>query len=225
MSALKPFTDNGLRVIGSEPELLRRLARTKAVLFDWDGVFNDGFKDAEGGSPFSEVGSMGVNLLRFALWLRNGSLPKAAVITGQHNPFAERFAQRERLHGLYMGFSNKPDAFDVFLARHGLEADEVAFVFDDAIDLPVAARCGFRVLIGSPATAWFVEQVVALGEADLVTGNSGGNNGLREATDALMALLGNGPEVIAHRAGFTETYQRYLAERQGIVPEIVRNAR
>lgn len=225
MSVLKPFTEQGLRVIGSEKELLRRLARTKAVLFDWDGVFNDGFKDAEGGSPFGEVGSMGVNLLRFALWLRNGSLPKAAVITGQHNTFAERFAQRERLHGLYMGFSNKPDAFDAFLAKHGLEADEVAFVFDDAIDLPVAARCGFRVLIGSPATAWFMEQVVERGEADLVTGNSGGNNGLREATDALIALLGNGAEVIAHRAGFTETYQRYLAERQAIEPEFVRNGR
>ena len=225
MSLLQPFTTHGLRVIGSEKELLRRLARTKAALFDWDGVFNDGFKDSEGGSPFSEVGSMGVNLLRFALWLRNGSLPKAAVITGQHNPFAERFAQRERLHGLYMGFANKPYAFDAFLTKHGLEADEVAFVFDDAIDLPVAARCGFRVLIGSPATAWFVEQVVARGEADLVTGNSGGNNGLREAADALIALLGNGSEVIAHRAGFTESYQRYLAERQAIEPDIVRNGR
>ena len=74
-------------------------------------------------------------------------------------------------------------------------------------------------------TAWFVEQVVARGEADLVTGNSGGNNGLREASDALIALLGSGPDVIAHRAGFTETYQRYLAERQAVVPEVVRNAR
>lgn len=225
MNVLKPFIDGGLRVIGSEKELLRRLARTKAVLFDWDGVFNDGFKDAEGGSPFGEVGSMGVNLLRFALWLRNGSLPKAAVITGQHNPFAERLAQRERFHDVYMGFANKPDAFDAFLAKHGLEADEVAFVFDDAIDLPVAARCGFRVLIGSPVTAWFVEQVVARGEADLVTANSGGNNGLREATDALIVLLGNGPEVIAHRAGFTGTYQRYLAERQAVEPILVRNVR
>ena len=61
MSILLPFTTNGLRTTAPEPELLRRLARTKAVLFDWDGVFNDGFKDAEGGSPFSEVGSMGVN--------------------------------------------------------------------------------------------------------------------------------------------------------------------
>jgi len=225
MSALQPFTDNGLRVISSEKDLLTRLARTKAVLFDWDGVFNDGFKDAEGGSPFSEIGSMGVNMLRFALWLHNGALPKAAVITGQHNPFAIRFAERERLHGIYMGFTNKPDAFDAFLAQHGLEADEVAFVFDDVIDLPVAARCGLRVMIGSPVTAWFVEHVVARGEADLVTANSGGHNGLREATDALIALLGNGSEVIAHRAGFTETYQRYLAERNAVQPGILRSER
>jgi 3-deoxy-D-manno-octulosonate 8-phosphate phosphatase (KDO 8-P phosphatase) len=225
MSALIPFTDNGLRVIGSEKELLRRLARTKAVLFDWDGVFNDGFKDADGGSPFSEVGSMGVNLLRFALWLRNGHLPKAAVITGQHNPYAERFAQRERLHGVYMGFTNKPEAFDSFLAKYGLQAEEVAFFFDDVLDLPVAARCGLRVMIGSPVTAWLVEQATARGEVDLVTANSGGNNGLREATDAVMALLGVGRDVLAHRAGYSETYQRYLGERQAVVPEIVRNAR
>ena len=225
MSLLQPFTTHGLRVIGSEKELLRRLARTKAALFDWDGVFNDGFKDSEGGSPFSEVGSMGVNLLRFALWLRNGHLPRAAVITGQHNPYAERFAQRERLHGVYMGFTNKPEAFDAFLAKHGLQADEVAFFFDDVLDLPVAARCGLRIMIGSPVTAWLVEQVIARGEVDIVTSNSGGSNGLREATDAVMALLGVGRDVLAHRAGYTETYQRYLGERQAVEPVIVRNAR
>ncbi|MBK9149025.1 MAG: phosphatase [Flavobacteriales bacterium] len=213
------------RSIHSESELLRRLARTKAVLFDWDGVFNDGFKDADGGSPFSEVGSMGVNLLRFALWLRNSSLPKAAVITGQHNPYAERFAQRERLHGVYMGFTNKPEAFDAFLAKHGLQADEVAFFFDDVLDLPVAARCGLRVMIGSSVTAWLVEQAIARGEVDLVTANNGGANGLREATDAVIALLGNGADVIAHRTAYSETYQRYLSERQAVEPVVLRNTR
>jgi 3-deoxy-D-manno-octulosonate 8-phosphate phosphatase (KDO 8-P phosphatase) len=225
VSLLQPFTTNGLRATAPEPDLLRRLARTKAVLFDWDGVFNDGFKDADGGSPFSEVGSMGVNLLRFALWLRNGHLPKAAVITGQHNPYSERFAQRERLHGVYMGFTNKPEAFDAFIAKHGLQADEVAFFFDDVLDLPVAARCGLRVMIGSPVTAWLVEQAIARREVDLVTANSGGKNGLREATDAVIALLANGAEVIDHRVQYSDTYQRYLSERQAMVPEIVRNAR
>ena len=74
-------------------------------------------------------------------------------------------------------------------------------------------------------TAWLVEQAIARGEVDLVTANSGGNNGLREATDVVMALLGVGRDVIAHRAGYSDTYQRYLAERQAVVPEIVRNTR
>jgi hypothetical protein len=38
-------------------------------------------------------------------------------------------------------------------------------------------------------------------------------------------LLGNGREVIDHRVQYSETYQRYLSERQAVVPEIVRNAR
>ena len=220
-----PFVELGTELLISHDEAKERLRGIRAVLFDWDGVFNDGWKDLDGGSPFSEVGSMGVNLLRFALWMRNGHLPKAAVITGQHNPYAERFAQRERLHGVFMGFTNKPEAFDAFLAKHGLQADEVAFFFDDVLDLPVAARCGLRIMIGSPVTAWLVEQVIARGEVDIVTSNSGGSNGLREATDAVMALLGVGRDVLAHRAGYTETYQRYLGERQAVEPVIVRNAR
>lgn len=225
MSLLRPFTSHGLRTTAPEPDLLRRLARIKAVLFDWDGVFNNGFKDADGGSPFSEVGSMGVNLLRFALWLRNGALPKAAIITGQHNPYAERFAQREKLHGVFMGFTNKPEAFDAFLKQHDLQADEVAFFFDDVLDLPVAARCGLRVMIGSPATTWLVEQVITRCEADLITTHGGGDNGLREATDAVMALLGNGTEVIEHRVKYSETYQRYLGSRQRVEVEVVRAVR
>lgn len=225
MSPLLPFTTNGLRTTAPETELLRRLARTKAVLFDWDGVFNDGFKDAEGGSPFSEVGSMGVNLLRFALWLRNGSLPKAAVITGQHNPYAERFAQRERLHGVYMGFTNKPEAFDAFLAEQNLHPEEVAFFFDDVLDLPVAQRCGLRVMIGSPVTAWLSEQFVQRGAVDIITSAPGGANGLREATDAVIALLGNGDAVINERAAYSSTYRDYLSHRQAVQPKVVRSPR
>ncbi|HRH39715.1 MAG TPA: hypothetical protein PK760_15300, partial [Flavobacteriales bacterium] len=147
MDDLKPFAELGTLLVHSPAALQERLRMIRAVIFDWDGVFNDGWKDLDGGSPFSEVGSMGVNMLRFGLWMQNeGELPVSAVITGQHNGHAERFAQRERMHGLYMGFIHKPEAFDSFLAKHKLRAEQVAFFFDDAIDLSVAARCGLRVL-------------------------------------------------------------------------------
>jgi 3-deoxy-D-manno-octulosonate 8-phosphate phosphatase (KDO 8-P phosphatase) len=213
------------RFIHEPEELQRRAKNIRAVLFDWDGVFNDGWKDLDGGSPFSEVGSMGVNMLRFALWLRNGVNPPSAVVTGQINPLAEKFVQREKFHGIYMGFINKPDAFDVFLGKHALKPEEVAFFFDDAIDLALTRQCGLRVMIGRKGGERFTEHVVARGDADIVTANSGGENGLREATEAVIELLGNFAEVFDQRAAYTEEYQRYLKERNATAPQVERGKR
>ncbi|MBK8581275.1 MAG: hypothetical protein LKM36_09790 [Flavobacteriales bacterium] len=213
------------RYLHAQEELQRRAKQIKAVLFDWDGVFNDGWKDFENGSPFSEVGSMGVNMLRFALWLRNGVNPPAAVVTGQINPHAEKFVQREKFHGIYMGFINKPDAFAEFLKKHGLKAEEVAFFFDDAIDLALAKQCGLRVMIGRKAGMRFTEHVIARGDADIVTANSAGENGLREATEAVIELLGNFADVFDQRAAYTEDYQRYLKERNATEPAVERGKR
>ena len=205
--------DTDTRFLRSSADLAIRLHNIRAVLFDWDGVFNDGWKDLDGGSPFSEVGSMGVNMLRFALWLRNGVNPPAAVITGQINPHAEKFVKRERFHALYMGFINKPDAFQQFLQDNVLKPEQVAFFFDDAIDLPVAKRCGLRVMIGRNTGKLFTEHVVARGDVDIITEHSGGENGLREATEAVMGLMGSFDNVFDQRAAYTSDYQRYLKER------------
>lgn len=213
---------NETRYLNVPAEMQRRALGIKAVLFDWDGVFNDGWKDLDGGSPFSEVGSMGVNMLRFALWLRNRANPPAAVLTGQVNPIAEKFVRRECFHAMYMGYINKPDAFADFLRANALQPWEVAFFFDDAIDLSVARQCGLRVLIGRSGGDRFTDHVVARGDADLVTAFGGGENGLREACEAVIDLLGNFAEVFDHRAAYSETYQHYLRERNTTVP-IVRN--
>lgn len=212
--------------IRTDEDLRARLSCIRAVLFDWDGVFNDGWKDLDGGSPFSEVGSMGVNMLRFGLWLQNHErLPFAGIITGQHNAHAERFAQREKMHGLYMGFIDKREAFDAFLAKHGLQDDEVAFFYDDAIDLAVADRCGLRILMRGQAGEFFAKHAVQRGCVDIITALSGGQNGLREATDALLTLMGRFDEAIDHRGAFSETYQRYLAQRQAVPTEVQRAGR
>lgn len=221
-----PFLELGTELLLSQVQLTNKLRNIRALLFDWDGVFNDGWKDLDGGSPFSEVGSMGVNMLRFGLWLQNGKqLPYAAIITGQHNAHAERFAQREKLHGLYMGFIDKREAFDAFLTKHGLEAQEVAFFFDDAIDLAVADRCGLRILTRGQAGEFLVKHAMQRGCVDIITALSGGQNGLREATDALLTLMGRYGEAIDDRAEYSTTYQGYLAERQAVAPEIVKSSR
>ncbi len=220
------MSNEASRWVNDEVGLQAKLSRIRAVLFDWDGVFNDGWKDLDGGSPFSEVGSMGVNMLRFGLWLQNKEqLPFASVITGQHNKHAERFAQREKFHGLYMGFIDKRLAFDAFLQKHGLKDEEVAFFFDDAIDLAVADRCGVRVLLRGQASEFFVKHAVSRGSVDIITALSGGQNGLREGTDALLTLMARYAETIDNRASYSETYQRYLTMRNAATTEVVSGLR
>lgn len=226
MKSANHMSNEAQRWVKDEADLKARLSPIRAVLFDWDGVFNDGWKDLEGGSPFSEVGSMGVNMLRFGLWMQNKEqLPYSAIITGQHNAHAERFAQREKMHGLYMGFIDKRVAFDAFLNKHGLKDEEVAFFFDDAIDLAVADRCGLRILMRSAASELFAQHAIARGSVDMTTSLSGGQNGLREATDALLTIMGLFGDAIDNRAAYSEGYQRYLDQRQAVVPEVVKASR
>ncbi len=225
MSTVQAFEKLGTRLLHPVAELAKRVKHVKAIVFDWDGVFNDGWKDREGGSPFSEVDSMGVNLLRFALWQQHHKMLPCVIITGQHNLNAERFAEREHLDAVYMGFAHKPEAFDAFLEAHELEAKEVAFFFDDVLDLPVARRCGLRILMKRASSPLMEAHVVEHGDADVITALSGGQHGIREACELLMTLNSNGVETIEHRVEFTADYQDYLAMRGAIPTRTVRKSR
>jgi len=225
MDNLKSFAKLGTRFLRPPDVLQRQLGDIRAILFDWDGVFNDGWKDLEGGSPFSEIDSMGVNLLRFSLWTRERRMLPTAIITGQHNPRAERFAEREHFDGVYTGFTNKAEAFDRFLAKHGLEARQVAFFFDDVLDLPIARRCGLRILIKRENSPVLENHIVSRGDAELLTHFNGGAHGVREACELLLVLAGRAEDVIEHRVRYSEDYTDYLAARASLTTETVRNAR
>lgn len=224
MEVLKSFAQQGTRFFKQPDVLRRRLANVRAILLDWDGVFNDGFKDLEGNSPFSEVDSMGLNLLRFTWWNMYKQLPPCAIITGQHNAMAEAFAKREHLNAVHMGFTHKPEAFTHFLKEHGLRADQVAFFFDDVLDLPVARMCGFSVLIRRNASH-LMEIAAYKGNGDIGTGNSGATHGLREGCDLMMYLSGRWDETLEHRVGSTETYQNYLKARNAIETQVAKKDR
>ena len=67
----------------TDASLIRqKYLNVKAFAFDWDGVFNDGYKNEKGSSFFSEIDSMGTNLLRFNHYLVTKNLPVVAIISG-----------------------------------------------------------------------------------------------------------------------------------------------
>ncbi len=184
-----------------------------AYIFDWDGVFNNGSKGADGSSPFNEVDSMGINMLRYNHYMRHGSNPIAGIITGEKNPVAFTFAQREHLHGVYYGIKNKIDALMHLCEAHDIQPSEVAYFFDDITDLQVASMCGLRIMIGRAGTPMLHKLAQERRLADYITANDGGSNAIREATELLKALSGRYEDTIMQRAEYTEHYRDYLNSR------------
>ncbi|MGB0521872.1 MAG: phosphatase [Flammeovirgaceae bacterium] len=203
--------------VSNPSEIQARLATIKAFIFDWDGVFNGGRKGVGLHSNYSEGDSMGTNLMRFAHWLTQAkSLPYTGIITGANNETARAFAKREHFHFVYSGYKDKMEALAAFLDNSGLQASEVAFFFDDVLDLSVAKQCGLRFLVNREGSPLFKNYVTQQGWCDYISANNGEHYAIREITELLMALMGVYDEVIQKRMAYQGDYAEYLAERQAV---------
>lgn len=194
-------------------EIAQKAGRINAYIFDWDGVFNTGAKSADGSSSFNEVDSMGINMLRYNHYMRKGFNPLVAIITGENNPTAFAFAKREHFHGVYYGIKNKRAALEHLCASHDIAPEEIAFFYDDIVDLEVASLCGVRMMAGRQSSPVLRKLVTDNKLADYITSHSGGNYAIREATELLMYLNGQHDETMLERSRFSESYRDYLNSR------------
>jgi len=208
------FTQLGGNFSRPFAEFKEKLSKIKAYLFDWDGVFNNGVKTEQGGSPFSEVDAMGTNMLRFGHWLKNDKLPFVGIITGEENPSALYLAKRECFHAVYLKSKNKLVAFDHFLKANQLQAHEVAFVFDDVLDLGVAEKCGIRILVKHGAAPMFLNYSIKNEIADYITAND--DHAVRETCELILSMLDVYDQAIHYRSHFHEKYKDYLDVRQRV---------
>jgi 3-deoxy-D-manno-octulosonate 8-phosphate phosphatase (KDO 8-P phosphatase) len=208
------FTELGGSFCRPFAEFKAQLAKIKAYIFDWDGVFNDGVKAGQSGSPFSEVDAMGTNMLRFGHWLKHKTLPTVAVITGEENPSAQFLVQREHFQAIYFKTANKLIAFEHFLKANHLKAEEVAFVFDDVLDLGVAEKCGLRFLVKHHGSPLFQNYSVKNRIADYITYSD--SHAVREVCELILGTNGVFDEAIKKRSHFDAVYQNYLSERNEV---------
>ena len=208
------FAKKGGEFISTPDSIQEKLKGIRAILFDWDGVFNEGSKGGSNQSGFSEVDSMGTNMLRFSLWLtQNQNMPASGIVTGADNYAAYDFAKREHFHKVYFKIPNKIDALEHMDRVHGIKPNEVAYFFDDILDISVASEVGLRVFIRSNAKVLFSEYIKQNHLADYVTAYSGGDHGVREACELLIGLNGHFKMVIENRIQYSELYQQYWHER------------
>jgi 3-deoxy-D-manno-octulosonate 8-phosphate phosphatase (KDO 8-P phosphatase) len=197
----------------------QKLKKIKAFIFDWDGVFNDGRKDIYGNSSFSEVDSMGVNMMRFSYYLLHGQLPISIILTGENNKLAISFAQRESFHTVFYKTPNKKKALTFLCEQYGIATDEVLFVFDDVLDFGVAELAGARFMIGRSDNVLLRKFAVDNNLVDYLTLNNGRDHAVREVSELVMLLQDNFDETIKNRMHFSDNYKTYLQLRNTVTPQ------
>jgi 3-deoxy-D-manno-octulosonate 8-phosphate phosphatase (KDO 8-P phosphatase) len=215
------FAELGGRFLTDPQQLTVRLGEIRALVFDWDGVFNTGAKGHAAQSGFNEADSMGTNMLRYGLWRRDGDLPVTAIITGENNPSAESFATREHFHAVYTGASDKAEAIDRLCAAYKLTTAQIACVFDDINDIGMARQCGARFLVPRGADSLFQDYLTRNGCVDYATAASSGRFAVREVAELVLGLLGVFDAVVDSRVAQDVPYRQYFSLRQEVETQLV----
>jgi 3-deoxy-D-manno-octulosonate 8-phosphate phosphatase (KDO 8-P phosphatase) len=101
--------------------------------------------------------------------------------------------------------------------EYELKPAQIACVFDDINDLPMAEVCGLRLRVDSPASPMFADYVERHDLCDYVTGAKSGGYPVREICELLLGLLDAYDDVVTSRIAFDAEYNQYLEARQSVV--------
>lgn len=161
----------------------QKLARIKLLLLDVDGVLTDGriIYDNQG----SEIKAFDVKDGHGLKMLQRAGI-KTGIITGRQSEVVKRRAEELGFDILYQGALRKLEPYREILAQHGLTDEQVAYVGDDVVDLPILRRVGFSATVADA-----VDDVLPL--VDYVTKRSGGRGAVREICDMLLRASGQWP--------------------------------
>lgn len=215
---VRHFSDLGAKLFISRKKLCAKLEKVDTFIFDWDGVFNEGIKINQAGSPFSEPDSMGTNLMRFSYYLKFGTLPRIGIMTGAQNEGALYLANREHFDFIIRGFTDKNEALSLLLKKYQIPSKKALFVWDDVLDLPVASWAGTSIQVSRNASPVLNEYAIMNNCVDYVTSAPGGKYAVREISNLYLAAMGNGKECIENRMQYNDLYRTYLSKRNSGVP-------
>lgn len=218
------FTSLGGKFISSAWDIKNRLSEIKAFVFDWDGVFNPGFKSEVAPSLFSEIDSAGLNLMRYGFYRLNKAIPTCAIITGEHNPAAVHFAKREGFNMVFMKVLHKNDAINHLCKRNNITPGQIACTFDDMNDISMAKVCGLRFLINKSSNPAFKSLLIKNNWCDYITGTEQPNYPLREVCELIMSLMGTYEPSLESRAAFDDTYKKFLEQKKSTQSQLVKAA-
>jgi len=163
-----------------DPLLVDQAKAIRLLALDVDGVLTDGrlyFTDeGQEMKAFNSRDGLGIKtLMQYDI--------QVALITARRSRLLERRARQLKIEHLYQGRENKLAAYDDLRTKLELDHDQVCYVGDDLLDLPVLRQVGLSVTVPS-ASAAVRERV------HWVTEHQGGMGAVREVCDLLLQAQG-----------------------------------
>lgn len=157
-------------------DLNERCKKITLLLLDVDGVLTDG-------SLY--YGPNGEEIKRFyvrdgyglKLWHEAGF--RSGIISGRNSDIVSFRAAELGMSFVYQGNDDKVAAFDELFAEAAVTTDEIAYVGDDTLDIPVFEKVGLSIAVSDAEEA--VRSAV-----HFVTKTPGGRGAVREVIDMFL---------------------------------------
>ena len=164
--------------------LKARAARIKLIGFDVDGVLTDSSvyinEDGEVFKKFCSLDGYGLRLaMSFGI--------KICIISARKSQSVHK-----RFHGfgfeedIYTGSEDKWGIMQELSKKYDLNIEEIAFIGDDALDIPVLEKVGLAVC--PPNSHFSVKKHI-----HYITDNAGGHGAAREFVDLILYCQGKIP--------------------------------
>ena len=155
-------------------------SKIKLLVMDVDGVLTDGgiilHSDGTESKRFHVIDGH-----RIKMWQRVGL--EAAIISGRETEATTFRAEQLQIRRVMQGCKAKLPAFESLLEATGCLPDEVAYVGDDLMDIPLVKRAGFGVAVANAA-----DELKSV--ADFITSRNGGDGAVGEVIEMILEKSG-----------------------------------
>ena len=168
-----------------DEKLLGKIKRIKLLILDVDGVLTDGriIIDDLGNETknFDVRDGHGLKLL-----MRYGI--DVVLLTGRKSKVVEHRAEELGINEVYQGTKNKVEVLEGILRKRDTGSDNIAYIGDDIVDVPVFRKVGFSVAVADAMV--YVKKA-----ADYITEENGGRGAVREICEIILQVQGKWEEI------------------------------
>jgi 3-deoxy-D-manno-octulosonate 8-phosphate phosphatase (KDO 8-P phosphatase) len=168
-----------------EDRLIQKAKKIKLLILDVDGVLTDGriIMNDSGDEikHFNVRDGHGIKMImRYGIGV--------VFLTGRTSKVVNHRAKDLGITEVYQGTFDKAEVCDKILQKKSLQFEEIAYMGDDIVDIPVLRRAGFSVAVSDASK--YVKNFV-----DYITTKEGGKGAVREICEIILQAQGYWEEV------------------------------